>query len=66
MARKLGEREPAVIYRTEGAAVRRVFCLARLLGVWPGYFYSDLAGGWVLTYDPQLGSRAEHEGSVLG
>lgn len=54
-----------MIYKTEAEAARRVWALARMLGVWPGYFYSRLAGGWVLTYDPPVTTRTEHEGGVL-
>lgn len=54
-----------MIYRSEGEAIRRVFILARDLGIWPGYFYSALAGGWVLTFNPRASARLEYEGDVL-
>lgn len=53
-----------MVYPDEAAAVRRVGQLIAL-GVWPGYYWSRLAGGWVLTYDPPVTSRAELEGGVL-
>lgn len=54
-------------YKTEGQAVTRVFRLARELGIWPGYYYSRLAGAWVLTYDPPITGKGRHdyEGEVL-
>ena len=54
-----------MIYRSESEATRRIFHLAQTLGVWPGYFYSPVAGGWVLTYDPRPDSPAGYKGEVL-
>lgn len=54
-----------MIYPSETLAQRRIFYLARQLGIWPGYFYSPIGRGWVLTYDPRPETRPDYEGSVL-
>lgn len=38
------------VYRTYALAERRVFALARAIGVWPGII--SCYGGYRLTYDP--------------
>ena len=54
-----------MIYKTQSQAIDRIWHLATTLGVWPGYFYSRVAGGWVLTYDPRPDSSAGYKGEVL-